>query len=139
MCQDAISGVLYYGYFASISDSPTGGWKKVDATSSVGRWTDIKLANPTESGLAADPVVTYMDGSKLDTTYAVKVAYMTDSTNCMWDSETDPAEYAANSQYKMSIVSEALDLDGKTNKLAVGINSSMLAVDFLRGEKKLAE
>ena len=139
VCQDAISGVLYYGYFASISDSPTGGWKKVDATSSVGRWTDIKLANPTESGLAADPVVTYMDGSKLDTTYAVKVAYMTDSTNCMWDSETDPAEYAANSQYKMSIVSEALDLDGKTNKLAVGINSSMLAVDFLRGEKKLAE
>lgn len=134
VCQDAISGVLYYGYFASISDSPTGGWKKVDATSSVGRWTDIKLANPTKSGLAAEPVVTYMDGSKLDTTYAVKVAYMTDSTNCIWDSETDPAEYAANSQYKMSIVSEALDLEGKTNKLAVGINSSMLAVDFLRGE-----
>lgn len=134
VCQDAISGVLYYGYFASISESPTGGWKKVDATSSVGRWTDIKLANPTESGLAAEPVVTYMDGSKLDTTYAVKVAYMTDSTNCIWDSETDPAEYAANSQYKMSIVSEALDLEGKTNKLAVGINSSMLAVDFLRGE-----
>ncbi len=135
VCQDAISGVLYYGYFASISDSPTGGWKKVDATSSVGRWTDIKLANPTKSGLAAEPVVTYMDGSKLDTTYAVKVAYMTDSTNCIWDSETDPAEYAANSQYKMSIVSEALDLEGKTNKLAVGINSSMFAVDFLRGEK----
>lgn len=135
VCQDAISGVLYYGYFASISDSPTGGWKKVDATSSVGRWTDIKLANPTKSGLAAEPVVTYMDGSKLDTTYAVKVAYMTDSTNCIWDSETDPAEYAANSQYKMSIVSEALDLEGKTNKLAVGINSSMLAVDFLRGEE----
>ena len=60
---------------------------------------------------------------------------MTDSTNCIWDSETDPAEYAANSQYKMSIVSEALDLEGKTNKLAVGINSSMLAVDFLRGEE----
>ncbi|MBO5117568.1 MAG: hypothetical protein J6C25_08695 [Treponema sp.] len=134
VCQDAISGVLYYGYFASISESPTGGWKKVDATSSVGRWTDIKLANPSKSGLAAEPVVTYMDGSKLDTTYAVKVAYMTDSTNCIWDSETDPAEYAANSQYKMSIVSEALDLEGKTNKLAVGINSSMLAVDFLRGE-----
>ena len=139
VCQDAISGVLYYGYFASISESPTGGWKKVDATSSVGRWTDIKLANPTESGLAAEPVVTYMDGSKLDTTYAVKVAYMTDSTNCIWDSETDPAEYAANSQYKMSIVSEALDLDGKTNKLAVGINSSMFAVDFLRGEDNLSE
>ena len=135
VCQDAISGVLYYGYFASISESPTGGWKKVDATSSVGRWTDIKLANPTKSGLAAEPVVTYMDGSKLDTTYAVKVAYMTDSTNCIWDSETDPAEYAANSQYKMSIVSEALDLEEKTNKLAVGINSSMLAVDFLRGEE----
>lgn len=135
VCQDAISGVLYYGYFESISESPTVGWKKVDATSSVGRWTDIKLANPTKSGLAAEPVVTYMDGSKLDTTYAVKVAYMTDSTNCIWDSETDPAEYAANSQYKMSIVSEALDLEGKTNKLAVGINSSMFAVDFLRGEE----
>lgn len=139
VCQDAISGVLYYGYFPSISKSPKDGWKKVDATSSVGRWTDIKLANPSKSGLAAEPVVTYMDGSKLDTTYAVKVAYMTDSTNCIWDSETDPAEYAANSQYKMSIVSEALDLEGKTNKLAVGINSSMLAVDFLRGEDNLSE
>lgn len=133
VCQDAIAGVLYYGYFADgIAENPTGGWKKIDATSSVGRWTDIKLADSSKTGLDAKPVVTYMDATKLDTTQAVKVAFVEDET---WESMTAPSEKQAGSQYKMSLVVDVLDKNNKSNKLAVGFNSDMFAVDFLRGEE----
>ena len=133
VCQDAIAGVLYYGYFADgIAENPTGGWKKIDATSSVGRWTDIKLADSSKTGLDAKPVVTYMDATKLDTTQAVKVAFVEDET---WESMTAPSEKQAGSQYKMSLVVDVLDEEKKSNKLAVGFNSDMFAVDFLRGEE----
>lgn len=133
VCQDAIAGVLYYGYFADgIAENPTGGWKKIDATSSVGRWTDIKLEDSSKTGLDAKPVVTYMDATKLDTTQAVKVAFVEDET---WESMTAPSEKQAGSQYKMSLVVDVLDKNNKSNKLAVGFNSDMFAVDFLRGEE----
>ena len=133
VCQDAIAGVLYYGYFENgIAENPTGGWKKIDATSSVGRWTDIKLADSSKKGLYAKPVVTYMDATKLDTTQAVKVAFVDDET---WESMTAPSEKQAGSQYKMSLVVDVLDKNNKSNKLAVGFNSDMFAVDFLRGEE----
>lgn len=133
VCQDAIAGVLYYGYFADgIAENPTGGWKKIDATSSVGRWADIKLADSSKTGLDAKPVVTYMDATKLDTTQAVKVAFVEDET---WESMTAPSEKQAGSQYKMSLVVDVLDKNNKSNKLAVGFNSDMFAVDFLRGEE----
>ena len=133
VCQDAIAGVLYYGYFADgVAENPTGGWKKIDATSSVGRWTDIKLADSSKTGLDAKPVVTYMDATKLDTTQAVKVAFVEDET---WESMTAPSEKQAGSQYKMSLVVDVLDKNNKSNKLAVGFNSDMFAVDFLRGEE----
>ena len=125
--------MLYYGYFADgIAENPTGGWKKIDATSSVGRWTDIKLADSSKTGLDAKPVVTYMDATKLDTTQAVKVAFVEDET---WESMTAPSEKQAGSQYKMSLVVDVLDKNNKSNKLAVGFNSDMFAVDFLRGEE----
>ena len=133
--QDVTNGILYYGCFKS-DNSKVVDWTKVDATSSVGRWTDIKLEDSTQSGLLAGPVITYMDASKLNTVDAVKVAYIssvTSATEGTFDAMTDPAKYEASDE-KLSIVTTALDSAGKTNKLAVGINSSVLAVDFLRGE-----
>lgn len=134
--QDVTNGILYYGCFKS-DKSKVVDWTKVDATSSVGRWTDIKLEDSTKSGLQAKPIITYMDASKLNTVDAVKVAYISSvksATEGTFDAMTDPAKYEASDE-KLSIVTTALDSAGKTNKLAVGINSSVLAVDFLRDEQ----
>lgn len=132
VAQDANAGVLYYGYFSKVSSKPTIGWMKIDATSSVGRWTDIKLEDPSKTGLNAKPVITYMDSSKLGTTSAVKIAYY-DSVSGSFDALTDPTIWEATDQ-KLSLAVTALDSEQKRNKYAVGINSTMFAVDFLRGE-----
>lgn len=132
VAQDANAGVLYYGYFSTVSSEPTNGWMKIDATSSVGRWTDIKLEDPSKTGLNAKPVITYMDSSKLGTTSAVKIAYY-DSVSGSFDALTDPTIWEATDQ-KLSLAVTALDLEGNNNKYAVGINSTMFAVDFLLGE-----
>ena len=142
--QDVTNGILYYGcYKASFTEATKTWvitsvvpWTKADATSSVGRWTDIKLENSTKSGLLAKPVITYMDTSKLNTVDAVKVAYIdsvTTATSGQFEAMTDPAQYEASDE-KLSIVAGALDKSSITNKIAVGINSSVLAVDFLRDE-----
>lgn len=131
VAQDAGKGILYYGYFSSVKASPDDGWKVVDATSSVGRWTDIKLEAPAESGIDAKPVITYQDASRLNTTSAVKIAYI--DASGYWESMTDPALLEASDQ-KLSLVTEALDLEGKKNRFAIGFNSTELAVDFLRNE-----
>lgn len=133
VAQDANAGVLYYGYFETVSSNPTNGWMKIDATSSVGRWTDIKLEDSSKTGLNAKPVITYMDSSKLGTTSAVKIAYY-DSVSGSFDALTDPTIWEATDQ-KLSLAVTALDSEQKRNKYAVGINSTMLAVDFLRGEE----
>ena len=133
VAQDANAGVLYYGYFETVSSNPTNGWMKIDATSSVGRWTDIKLEDSSKTGLNAKPVITYMDSSKLGTTSAVKIAYY-DSISGSFDALTDPTIWEATDQ-KLSLAVTALDSEQKRNKYAVGINSTMFAVDFLRGEE----
>lgn len=133
VAQDANAGVLYYGYFSTVSSKPTNGWMKIDATSSVGRWTDIKLEDPSKTGLNAKPVITYMDSSKLGTTSAVKIAYY-ESVSGSFDALTDPTIWEATDQ-KLSLAVTALDSEQKRNKYAVGINSTMFAVDFLRGEE----
>lgn len=130
VAQDANSGILYYGYFESISSKPVGGWIKVDATSSVGRWTDIKLEDYSKAGLAAKPVITYMNSSKLNTKSAVKIAYY-DSLENSFDALTDPTIWEATDQ-KLSLAVTANDSKGK---YAIGINSTSFAVDFLRGEE----
>ena len=96
--------------------------------------------------MLAKPIITYMDAAKLDTVDAVKVAYVDSATKATvgrFESLTDPAEYEASDE-KLSIVTTALDngtykngvkvtgSTAHTNRLAVGINSNMLAVDFLR-------
>lgn len=153
VAQDVTKGILYYGYFASgVADKPTGGWKKVDATGSVGRWNDIKLENPKgESILACKPVITSMDSSKLNTTSAIKLARYIDDTNG-FESETVPSLYESTDK-KLSVVVNAAETGtsignngttivpggGIVNKYAIGFNSTEYAVDFLRGEDDLSE
>ena len=149
VAQDVTKGILYYGYFEDgVAANPTGGWKKVDATGSVGRWNDIKLENPKgESILACKPVITSMDSSKLNTTSAIKLARYIDDTNG-FESETVPSLYESTDK-KLSVVVNAAETGkveninssspvenaGIVNKYAVGYTSTMYAVDFLRGEK----
>ena len=111
---------------------------KVDATSSVGRYTDIKLGKTSATGLQCYPTVTYMDEAHLNSTRAVKVAYLdnvTSPTTGVWECMTDPASYAATNQ-KLSIVLNTYDnlADPIKNKLAVGINSDLFVIDCLRNE-----
>lgn len=133
-------GSLYYG-FVSYSEytNTTGGeitvsWQCVDSGSNA-VWTDIKLTDYSKTGSAAEPVVSYMNNSEPDSNLCVKVAYL---ENDKWDAMITPTMYGYREE-KLSVVSNVKDKGSITNKLAVGINSSMLAVDFLRGEEKLAE
>lgn len=133
VAQDVTNGILYYGCFKS-DGTKVVNWTKVDATDSVGRWTDIKLENSSaeNSGLDAKPVVVYMNTSKLNTSESVKVAYI---DNGAFEAMTDPAMYEASDE-KLSIVTTPLEESGGvTSRLGIGINSSMLALDFLRGEE----
>lgn len=136
--QDETKGILYYGFFNKTSSGYTissDGWQKVDSTC-AGKWNDIKLENPagensTYSMESCKPVITYMNKAKTDTTSAVKVAYYSENG---FESITSPSSYAASDE-KLSVVVSALDKSKVTNKYAVGFNSDMLAVDFLRGEE----
>lgn len=135
VAQSALDGVLYYGYVLNTALSGTTitvNWKKVDATSSVGRWTDIKLEDATKSGYAAKPVITYQDAAKLNTISAVKIAYIEDVTNGIWEAMTDPAVCEA-SDMKLSLAVD-VSYGAVKNRYGVGINSTALYVDFLRGE-----
>ena len=129
-------GSLYYG-FVSYSEytNTTGGeitvsWQCVDLESNA-VWTDIKLTDYSKTGSAAEPVVSYMNNSEPDSNLCVKVAYL---ENDKWDAMITPTMYGYREE-KLSVVSNVKDKGSITNKLAVGINSSMLAVDFLRGEE----
>ena len=127
--QDVKRGRLYYGKIMSADYGTTDDeievdWTLVDATDSVGRWTDIKLDSSN------NPVITYMNSAKLNTTDAVKVAYL-DGTS--WECMTDPAKYESTDQ-KLSLVLETKDNSNKDAKVAIGMNAEMLALDFLRDE-----
>ena len=129
-------GSLYYGFVGySEYTNTTGGditvsWQCVDSGSNA-VWTDIKLTDYSKTGSAAEPVVSYMNNSEPDSNLCVKVAYL---ENDKWDAMITPTMYGYREE-KLSVVSNVKDKGSITNKLAVGINSSMLAVDFLRGEE----
>ena len=128
--QDVNKGVLYYGVLIkgnntySIEDD---NWEVVDATSSVGMWTDIELDDNEK------PVISYINKASLNTISAAKIAY---KENTSWDSITDPARLEAVDD-KTSVVANAFETKSSTSGTiaAIGFNSSMLAVDFLRGEE----
>lgn len=130
--QDVTHNRLYYLKLASstysISTYSIVEKQIVDSVSSVGRWTDIEL---TTDGT---PVISYLDTAKLDTFEAVKVAYKEGNS---WEAMTDPAKYEGCDQ-RTSIVGDVKEGTLSTDKIsdiAVGFNSIVYAVDFLRGEE----
>ncbi|MCR4743037.1 MAG: hypothetical protein K5866_09240, partial [Treponema sp.] len=134
--QDVTNGILYYGLFTLSGDSTYklsgGSWTAVDSTSSVGRWNDIKLENYAGTSMATcKPVITYQNASRLNTTSALKIAYV--DANGDWEAMTSPSVYEAQDS-KLSTIVTAIDKENVTNRYAIGFNSTVLAVDFLRGE-----
>lgn len=134
--QDVTNGILYYGLFTLSGDSTYelsgGSWTAVDSTSSVGRWNDIKLENYAGTSMATcKPVITYQDASRLNTTAAVKIAFVDESGS--WEAMTSPSLFEAQDS-KLSTIVTAIDKDNITNRFAIGFNSTELAVDFLRNE-----
>ena len=110
----------------------------VDASNGAGRWTDIELTDPEGTSLKAiKPVISYIDTSYLGTTSGIKVAYLDDEVkgSLSFEAITDPAYYTAGDQRTsvMSNVKETKEAS-KKSPVAVGFNSDMYAVDFLRGE-----
>ena len=128
--QDVTNGKLYYGVLNLSGNTYTidsNGWQIVDSTSSVGMWTDIELDTDNK------PVISYLDKSQLNTVNAVKVAYKEENS---WECITNAAKYESKDD-KTSVVPGAYETTSSTSgaKAAVGFNSTMFAVDFLRDEQ----
>ena len=137
--QDADNAKLYYLYLTKSGSSySVTNSVAVDASNGAGRWTDIELTDPEGTSLKAiKPVISYIDTSYLGTTSGIKVAYLDDEVDgrLSFEAITDPAYYTAGDQRTsvMSNVKETKD-SSKKSPVAVGFNSDMYAVDFLRGE-----
>lgn len=139
-CKDAKNNALYYIYGARSSyGSYTFTGVCVDNNGSPGNWTDIKLTNPSESGTAAGPVISYYDPTNDNTEDALKVAYL--ESDGEWDTMTVPCNSAATANR----ITLALDVtDGASiatqatttnnSKLAIGYVSSRFDCVYLRKE-----
>lgn len=132
---DTTNGKLYYIFLKKDGTSYTPTYQIVDSTSAVGMWTDIQLGTyEAETNVWSDyaPVIAYLDKGKLNTTSAAKIAYVESGK---WEAISDPAVYEAYDKKTnaMCNVYESTT-KGVKAKAAISFNSSMLAVDFLRGE-----
>ena len=138
--QDADKAKLYYLYLEksgsaySVKNSVA-----VDSSNGAGRWTDIELTNPEGTTLAEiKPVISYIDTSYLGTQSGIKVAWLESVSdgNINFEAMTDPANYSSSDQRTsvMAYVKETKD-GSVYSPVAVGFNSDMFAVDFLRGEE----
>lgn len=150
---DAAKNKVYYLYIKKSGESYTIDSSAVIGTTS-GCWTDIELTNggittaATTAGTTTkpkdvQPVISWMDKGSLNSTEAVRISYLanSDTDGTVWETMTDPAVYAANNQRTsvMADVYEGKDTSDTEKsskaKIAVGFNSDMLALDFLRGEE----
>lgn len=138
--QDADKAKLYYLYLEkSGSTYSVKNSVAVDSSNGAGRWTDIELTNPEGTTLAEiKPVVSYIDTSYLGTQSGIKVAWLESVSdgNISFEVMTDPANYASSDQ-RTSVMAHVKETkDGSVySPVAVGFNSDMFAVDFLRGEE----
>lgn len=138
--QNATNASLYYLYLKKNGISYTKEKEVLlDSASGSGVWTDIELKNPNGKTLAEIlPTVSYMNSSYVGTTEGIKVAYISNGTenNIEFDVMTDPAIWSAGNQRTsvMAHVKETKD-GGNYAPVAVGFNSDMYVVDFLRGEE----
>lgn len=138
--QDADKAKLYYLYLEksgitySVKNSIA-----VDSSNGAGRWTDIELTNPEGTTLAEiKPVISYIDTSYLGTQSGIKVAWLESVSdgNLSFEAMTDPANYSSSDQ-RTSVMAYVKETKGGSvySPVAVGFNSDMFAVDFLRGEE----
>ena len=132
-CKGAKDGSLYYVYGAR-SAYGSYSWTTVcvDNDGSPGNWTDIKLTDPSASGAAAGPVISYYDPTNDATEDAVKVAYLeSTSSNAAsnWDTMTVPCNTAATSNR----ITLALDVTDGTSiaSQATGSNNSKCAIGYV--------
>ena len=138
--QDADKAKLYYLYLEkSGSTYSVKNSVAVDSSNGAGRWTDIELTNPEGKTLAEiKPVVSYIDTSYLGTQSGIKVAWLESVSdgNLRFEAMTDPANYSSSDQ-RTSVMAHVKETkDGSVySPVAVGFNSDMFAVDFLRGEE----
>ncbi len=143
--QDATNSKLYYMFLTKNTDGTyavdTTKTTLVDSTSGSGRWTDIELSDSTGTTPATcKPVISYINTSYLNTTNGTKVAFAEsfDSTTGKLEFEamTDPAIWQTGDQRTsvLSSVKETATDNSIKSPVAVGFNSDMLALDFLRGE-----
>lgn len=127
---------LYYIYGArSAYGTYTFTTTCVDAEG-AGTWTDIQLEDPTKSGAAAKPVISYYDPSNDSSENAIKVAYL---ENGVWDTMTAPLKSSAVSN-RVTLALDVTDGDSlasataNNSKLAVGYVSSRFDCIYLRKE-----
>lgn len=146
---DATNNQLYYIFLKKNSaGSYTPEYIKVDATSSVGMWTDIQLSayNATYNAATNNwydkkPVISYLDKVYVNSKKAVKVAYVEKVSDGVYTFEamTDPAVYEAKDRRTtvMGDVAETADTTatGIRAKVAVSFSTDQLVLDFLRDEK----
>ena len=143
--QDVDNGKLYYLYLTKNGDAyDTQVCVPVDSSGTSGMWTDIELTSDASSNIEwyeFKPVISHLDKGKLNTTKAAKVAYVVTetkdgATSAYWESMTDPSRYSANDQ-RTSVMADVYEQGSTTYKapVAVGFNSDMLALDFLRAEE----
>lgn len=138
--QDADKAKLYYLYLEkSGSTYSVKNSVAVDSSNGAGRWTDIELTNPEGTTLAEiKPVISYIDTSYLGTQSGIKVAWLESVSDdkLNFEAMTDPANYASSDQ-RTSVMAHVKETKGESvySPVAVGFNSDMFAVDFLRGEE----
>lgn len=135
--QDATNSTLYYLYLKKSGTLYSiGKTVLLDSSSGAGLWTDIELKNPSGETLEKiSPVVSYINSSYVGTTSGIKTAYVSGGSgdNIEFDVMTDPAEWSAGNQ-RTSVMADVYDSSSVKSPVAVGFNSDMYAVDFLRGE-----
>lgn len=143
--QDATNSKLYYMFLTKKADGTyevdTTKTTLIDSTSGAGRWTDIELTDSTGTTPATcKPVISYINTSYLNTTNGTKVAFAEsfDKTTGKpeFEAMTDPAIWQTGDQ-RTSVLSSVKETSTDTTNapVAVGFNSDMLALDFLRGEE----
>lgn len=137
--QNATNSTLYYLYLKK-SEEEYSVAKSVllDSSSGSGLWTDIELTNPSGTNLAEiRPVVSYINSSYVGTKSGMKAAYISDGAkdDVKFDVMTAPSEWAVGNQ-RTSVMADVREKsEGGKSPVAVGFNSDMFAVDFLRGEE----
>lgn len=135
--QDATNSTLYYLYLTKNGTSyELTKSILLDATSGSGVWTDIELTNPSAQTLSEIlPVISYINSGYVGTTNGMKAAYISSGTgnNVEFDVMTDPAKWSVGNQ-RTSVMPDVYDSSSVKSPVAVGFNSDMFAVDFLRGE-----